>query len=182
MVWVEEALGAGKGGWLGDGLPLSAKMSWAQKEVLLDQTESPHLSTRGTQAMQELRAQWAHLRKGAHLLYQPSGSGALQWITFGGYAANHAVASVIGSGGVATDTEITFPHEQGPVNLIERLRNLAAGKVLEAASVPDQLLGGMKFSECLPIEDAIRTLHERLYRLEEIRALLSLPTVTVSEG
>jgi ATP-dependent Lhr-like helicase len=181
MVWVEEATGAGKGGWLGDGLPLSAKMGQAQKEVLMDQTESPHLSSRGTHTMKKLRGGWAHLRKEAHVLYQPPGGGALQWITFGGYAANQAVASVIGNEGVATDTEITFPHGQGPVNLIERLRNLAVGKVLEAASVPDQLLEGMKFSECLPMDDAIRTLHERLYRLEEITALLNLPTVMVSE-
>ena len=108
--------------------------------------------------------------------------GALQWITFGGYAANHSVASVIGCGGVATDTEITFPYEQGPVNVMERLGSLVAERVLEAALIPDQMLEGMKFSECLPKEDAIRTLHQRLYRLEEIRALLSLPTVTVSEG
>jgi hypothetical protein len=132
--------------------------------------------------MQELREGWAHLRKEAHVLFQPPWGGALQWITtFGGYAANQAVASVIGGEGVATDTDITFPGEQGPVNLMERLRGLVAEKVLEAALIPDQMLEGMKLSGCLPMDDAIRTLHERLYRLEEITAILNLPTVMVSE-
>ncbi len=182
IVWVEEVKEPGKGGWLGDGLPLSARMSVAQKTVLLSRDEPSHLSERAVAAMRELRTNWEHLREGAHVLYNSSAKSARQWITFGGFAANQAVASVVNPGAVATEADVTFQNAPALDDLLQRLRSLSAPEVLGVAVVPEDLIKGMKFSECLPPEDAARTLHQRLFRLDEIEDLLSLPTVSVTES
>jgi ATP-dependent Lhr-like helicase len=181
-VWVEEAREPGKGGWLGDGLPLSAKMTMAQKKVLMADNEPDYLSQRAKTALRELRADWQFLREDAHIMSVDADRSRTKWITFGGYAANLAVAEAVHGSSNSGETEVTFEEAPAAETLLERLSQLHAEAVLNAATVPQDLIDGLKFSECLPLDDAFQTIHQRMFRLAEIEDVLRLPTVLVVEG
>jgi ATP-dependent helicase Lhr and Lhr-like helicase len=181
---VEASEETGRSRWRGAGPTLEFPLCQTMRLVLAGEEDSPRWSRRAQARLAELRQEhpWVHAG-GPSLLLRPSARA--EWWTFAGTRANATLAGElfrVGGGRVDHDAlTIQVDGTEGPLAIEKAVRELGSRDPASMApSIAEEALEGLKFSECLPDELALRALAARLQATVGVRAVLSQPLRVVS--
>ena len=183
---VEPTTDAGRGAWIGGGLGTSHHIAGAIKQVLVSDTSAPTLSSRARSALEQIRAQFAHVQKDGHTLLVSPATNRATWFTFAGGVINDLLgahfAAVSGVSAHADDLGLTFSAAGEIAHLEKSIAALSVDEIETHASFDDEAVEALKFSECLPPRLRQAVLKKRLLKPDVLERLLAFPTRTVYEG
>ncbi|BCO59622.1 DEAD/DEAH box helicase [Mycobacterium intracellulare subsp. intracellulare] len=164
--------------WVGDAAPLSFSIVRAEREVVLGVDPDVAISERAIKALEEVRGNHDVEVSADGFVVLREGDG-VHWWTWAGARANATL--IAGLPGIAEDA-------QRPDNFRIRLRGIEAAENLLGAlkelnwddvlpSVSPAATAGLKFSEVLPPDLAVRTIAERLADHDGAQAVAGEPLV-----
>ena len=167
----------GRSRWKGEGQWLSYQLCQTIRSLLESDEERSHWTKRARAQFEEVRESFVWLRAGSSTLV-PNPRGGVSWWTFGGGAANAALAARIeDANGIDRATFDNFAvHVKSDVSVekvaevIDQLRSLDVTEI--APQISDAALEGLKFSDCLPPERARAVLEWRLADAEALSEIL----------
>jgi ATP-dependent helicase Lhr and Lhr-like helicase len=147
------------------------------RHLLADDEVSPRWSRRAQSRMAELREEHSFLKKGGSTLLYRSPSVA-EWWTFGGTKANATLAGELSrKSRCHVDHDpftITVERNDGHPAIEETVQEfLSRDPASLTPSVEEAAIGGLKFSQCLPMELALAMLTARLRDTAAVRTVLS---------
>jgi ATP-dependent Lhr-like helicase len=162
--WVEPAKSKGRSRWVGAGQPWSAELSESVRAVVCG--ADPDGVTRTQRAKDQLaftRAEFTWARVAVTSVVESDGSA--RWWTWAGQRANAALSDALGdlrddSRGDNLMVGID-PYRGTLANIREQLRDLDPSE-LPVPSAAAEFADGMKFSDCLPTDIALRVAAARL--------------------
>jgi len=160
---VEPAAEKGRSRWKGSHRPWSLPLCHAIRDVIAGTTTPPHLSRRAQRALTQIRADHDWVAPGATAARR-DGADYVEWWTFAGRAANRSLQAWLGP---AAD------QSREPGNLSVRLADSTApagvrvlameGRAAGRFPLPDDdAVRGLKFSDCLPPDLALRAIAARM--------------------
>jgi ATP-dependent Lhr-like helicase len=152
--FVIPATGRGKSQWLGGGMGMSYRLSWAIHGVLTDADVSPRWFNRARQTIESLRGEYAFLHAGEDVVLQYKQMIETRWFTFAGGVINTALADAIRACGVnevsSSDFLIKITETTGGRSLVDRIRQKTGDQIISFFIVSDEFMEKLKFYECLP--------------------------------
>lgn len=166
IAYVEASKEKGRSRWKGKGQALSFRLCQAIKYILAIEDEQEYWSNRTRQQMKVIRSEFPWLDHDGTPIVQ-SHDGATEWWTFAGIAANATLAYELSQ---ATKSQVTYD------NLSVTFRSQVSTEAIEQAlrtletldvrtmlpAVEEKAIDGLKFSECLPHDLAVRVVESRL--------------------
>jgi ATP-dependent Lhr-like helicase len=181
---VEPSEDKGRSRWKGTGQVLGFPLCQAIKRVLADDESRPCWSQRAQDQIRQLRDDFSWLTpEGSVVIANKSGDH--EWWTFAGQRVNGCLAPALSQ---ATKSQATFDsfalHFQQHVSMrdvekaIDQIRSGSAAELMPA--VDERAVQGLKFSECLPTEMAMRVLQMRARDEDATRHVLRDPVGFVS--
>lgn len=162
--------------WFGTAQPLGAVVCRSIREVLAGE-DPPQvtLSKRAIAQLDELRHAHSWVRSGATTLVRDE-KGRLRWWTFAGLLANAWLGTALPSLRTEVSARDNLTITLDPSVTLDALREAASAADLDEVSLSDavvpEAIDGLKFSECLPREMAIRVVSARLDDRRNARAAL----------
>lgn len=162
-VWVEPTEGAGRTRWAGQGGALSAQVSRAVRDVLVDSSPiADALSARAVDKLAEVSNEHAWARPVTTTVVRDAVRERSRWWTFAGGRANRDLANVLDAAGVETgavdDLTIGLDEHPAPSRLELALADGVAGG---ESPVDPKRLASIKFSACVPAGDLARMVAAR---------------------
>ncbi|MGE3313100.1 MAG: DEAD/DEAH box helicase [Limisphaerales bacterium] len=180
---VEPDIGTGRTRWFGDAGGLGFRLCQRMQEVLEEDRSIQGLSRRATEALQQLRAEYAWAARDATVLRVAGDGAGTEWWTFGGLQANRVLLAglagiVDGLGGV-DDFAVHSPLSVGEV--LERIQRLDPavsqwGKI----ELDEDSEKALKFAELLPERLRHEVLMSRWVPEDVVAAILKRRRVVVS--
>ncbi len=167
----------GRSRWKGEGQWLSFRLCQAIRGLLESDEEKARWSKRARAQFEEVRDAFTWLRPDGPVVV-PNPRGGVTWWTFGGGAANAALAATmettVGIERGSFDNFAVHVKSDVPVEAlgeaIEKLRSLDIAEIVPR--ITDEALERLKFSECLPPDRAVGVLRRRLVDREALFAIL----------
>jgi ATP-dependent Lhr-like helicase len=177
MAYVEATDAKGRTRWSGGDQGLGFRLSQAIKRILATEVVADSWSRRATERLTEIRHEYAWLNTDSSVAIQ-SGGGETEWWTFGGTQANATLARQLSEqahGKVDHDSfKLTIESSIKLQDVEEALKVLNQQDVeLMYPTVDEDAIGGLKFSECLPIKLATEMLECRLQDAAATRFILN---------
>jgi ATP-dependent Lhr-like helicase len=174
IAYVEATAMEGKSRWQGEAQALGYELCQSMKAVLVEDSERELWSRRTRERLAELRAKFEWLEENGSVVLTTA-NGTITWWTFGGIKANAMLASEFGN--VQRDNlSLSFSSKLVPREIESRITELRVGDVKEMRPpIEEDSICGLKFSECLPSELAVRLLQNRLSDPQGIRSVLKAP-------
>lgn len=164
--YVEPTDAKGRTRWMGEGQGLSFQMSQKIKHILATEDNSDEWSRRSTDRIGEIRYEYPWLQSNSSVAVQAGGD-EVEWWTFGGIRANATLARQL-----SDETKQPVKHNSFTLkfHLSLKLQDAETAinsiKTREVAemypAIDEAAIDGLKFSECLPDDLAIRMLERRL--------------------
>ncbi|WP_029008654.1 DEAD/DEAH box helicase [Azospirillum halopraeferens] len=162
LVTVEPSGEAGRSRWMGGARSLDVALCRAMERVAVGDVIPARLSKRGEACLASLREGYAFC-DGTSLPLVSGGNGRTRWWTFAGGRANAMLAQALAAAGLTTrghdDLSIQTDTADAPA-VRDALATIDPAR-LEAAADAD-LLGELKFAQCLPDDMALAVLSQRL--------------------
>lgn len=166
IAYVDASEGTGRSRWKGQGQTLSFRLSQAIKQVLALSDERESWSNRARQRMATIRSEFAWLEPEGTVLVRGD-QGPMEWWTFAGFAANATLANELAQ---ATKSRVTydsfhlaFEPQVSASTMAHALHMLGTRDVRTMRpAIDEKAIAGLKFSQCLPHELAVRALEARL--------------------
>lgn len=165
QAFVEPTEQKGRSRWKGQGAGLGYKMSQAILQVLTDTRNREFWSSRAIEQIQRSRSECPWLSRCETVVIPDAGK--LEWWTFAGERANstlaYAMSQITGTQVVHDSFSLTFEGALQFTELSEAMENLRRYDIGTLKTpVEDKAIDGLKFSECLPAEYALKMLASRL--------------------
>jgi ATP-dependent Lhr-like helicase len=165
QAFVEPTEQKGRSRWKGQGAGLGYKMSQAILHILTDTRNREFWSSRAIEQIQGSRSECPWLSRNETVVI-PEG-GKLEWWTFAGERGNstlaYALSQLTRSHVVHDSFSLTFENAVHFTELTEAMENLHRYDIGTLKTpVDDKAIDGLKFSECLPTEYALKMLESRL--------------------
>lgn len=174
-VFVEPTEAEGGAKWMGEASGLGFSICQSMKEVLLSEKDLQFLSNRAKQRLISIQAEfpWLDDAEDTYIL----GGKRTEWWTFGGATANASICSglqeVVGDHVRHDDLRILFPDHctlSDAELAIEKMTRRPASE-LKPLVEPDAI-DGLKFSDILPTEYAVRVIQSRLVDHSAVETIL----------
>ncbi len=161
---VEPDGSGGKTRWMGGSPGLSFKLAQSIQQVAVDETTPSHLSKRATEALKEIRDEFAWVRPDHTHLLPAKESGRTEWCTFAGQQINdtladllrHRCAIVAEADSLTIQLRVDVKQAR---ECVEKLRGLADSEI--TIQVDPEAESAFKFAEILPDELRRRLKNER---------------------
>ena len=184
-VFVEPTDEQGKSRWHGGSRNLSYPLARAHHDVAAGALPaSIMVSRRAQDALAAIREKHRFASPGNRTYVVRDGSGAPQWWTFAGSAANSALArglaALVDDTKSVGDLRITLKPHLGGDDIRKTLDENGASLVAERPAIEKEALDGLKFAAAVPTELATETLAERLKDVAGIQAVLASPIQDIS--
>jgi ATP-dependent Lhr-like helicase len=179
VAYVEASQEKGRSRWKGKGQALSFRLCQAIKQILATDDEREYWSNRARQQMTSVRSESAWLEPDGTALVRDD-NGTTEWWTFAGLAANatlgNELAQVTKSRVMYDSFSITF-ESQVSANMIEEALHVLETRNVSTMrpAVEEKAINGLKFSQCLPHDLAVRALEARLCNPSAVIYTLSQP-------
>ena len=164
--YVEPTDAKGRTRWMGEGQGLSFQMSQKIKHILATEDNSDGWSRRSTDRIGEIRYEYPWLQSDSSVAVQASGA-EVEWWTFGGIRANATLARQL-----SDETNQPVKHNSFTLKFHASLKLQDAEAAINTIktrdvaemypAIDEAAIDGLKFSECLPVDLAIRMLERRL--------------------
>jgi ATP-dependent Lhr-like helicase len=182
IAYVEPAKALGKSRWPGTGQPLHYELCQAIRRILTGTDPTGTVSVRARSQLEAVRADYSWLASDRTVVLRDASG--LAWWTFGGLRANAALADFFRRRGLDTakadNFRIHFGSSVATTDLENHLHELTRTAVESFRSpVEETTIEGLKFSQCLPRETAVKELQERLTDRPAITSVLAEPVVFV---
>jgi ATP-dependent Lhr-like helicase len=175
----------GRSRWAGTGQPIRYELCQGMRDVLLGCELDATVSKRAAERLEDLRQDFAWLQKG-HTAVVRRSDGHMKWWTFGGLHANSALAAWLRerSGHAVTSNNLSITVASGVGStrlegLLHELREVPPETMLPQVS--DDALDGLKFTACLPKDQARSVLQMRMMDVPSVRRVQLEPVRYVSE-
>jgi ATP-dependent Lhr-like helicase len=177
--WVEPAEAPGKSRWLGGGPPLHFRLAQAMGKVLVYGIEDHLLSTRARQSLAEMREEFSWVSDDHTTLVVEPAKGRARWWTFAGDRYNASVAERLLAADLKCSTDglgLGFPIQATDPIQRTRTEELLHQIRLEPTRyqpgrMDTEILGELKFFECLPHSLQSQTAAARLAPTDEAVSL-----------
>lgn len=177
IAYVEPAQQEGRSLWLGSGAPLSFAVCQSIRDALVDPTNVPGLTRRGTDALASAIELFPALAADATTLQQEAPD-KVRWWTFAGLRANAALSERLSEHGLSVTSCDNFGitlRERSTIPVSETLRRLRNEQIDPAPSaLALEALDGLKFSPCVPKDLALAMARSRLADPKSVEAVLDL--------
>lgn len=174
-VFVEPTEAEGGARWMGEASSLGFSICQTMKEVLISQENIPNLSQRAKQRIVSLQDEFPWLDDVGDT-YIVDGK-RTEWWTFAGATANASICSglqeLISDRVRPDDLKILFPDQCGlsdAESAIEKVMQRSANELKPL--VEPTAIDGLKFSDILPEEYAVRVIQSRLVDHSAVEAIL----------
>lgn len=166
-VFVELVESTGRAGWFGLSAGLPPALCDAIRELVLSEEESPLWTTRAKSGMRTLRESFDHLRHTTTGVCQNPDTNFLSWFNFSGAQINQCLKLALEPLTLvewqADDFGLHARQSIQPTELQEALHQLTSSPDwIAQIPVPEPLVDGLKFAECLPRDLALDLLRTRL--------------------
>ncbi len=177
---VEPDGSGGKTRWMGGSPGLSFKLAQSIQQVAADETTPNHLSKRATEALKEIRDEFAWVRAGHTHLLPARERGRTEWWTFAGEQVNNTLAELVRHDcDIGADSDSLTVHLrvdlQSARDCIEKLRSLADSEI--TIQVDPNAESAFKFGELLPPKMHEQLISGRMIDMDRTRWILERPTV-----
>ncbi|MGE0826033.1 MAG: DEAD/DEAH box helicase [Candidatus Binatia bacterium] len=176
---VEASKEKGRSRWKGKGQALSFRLCQAIRHVLAIDDEYEYWSNRTRQQMPSVRSEFAWLEPDGTALVRGDDE-TMEWWTFAGLAANatlgNELAQVMKSRTKFDSFSITF-EPQVSANAIEQALHVLKTRNVSTMrpAAEEKAIEGLKFSQCLPYDLALRALEARLRDPSAVAYILQQP-------
>ncbi len=185
LAYVETVELRGKSRWQGDGQGLSYQFAQQIQAILALNDVRPWWSKRAAERLAEIRFgyPWLHANGTACV----PGTGALEWWTFAGKAANQSLAGalsdLLSERCTSDDLHIRYPLASDMEQFERGIRAIKEMPVADIVPlIDDKAIEGLKFSECLPQLRAIEMLQARLTDLPALQATVNKEVRVLATG
>lgn len=178
--YVEPSDQKGRSRWKGEGRPFGRHLCQAIKRVLAGDDERQWWSRRARRQIARVREEFPWLEAEGSAVVARGGEQEMEWWTFAGAGANATLANeLVGLSGAAVASDslaLRFESRLAPGEFEEALHCLRANDPAAMhPGVDEEAVKGLKFSACLPVEMAVRTLERRLGDSQAVAAALAEP-------
>jgi len=174
--YVEPTDATGRTRWKGEGQGLGFRLSQAIKRILATDADADCWSRRATERIADIRHGYPWLQTDSSVAVQ-TGGGDTEWWTFGGSRANATLARQL-----IRETKNKVDHNSFTLTFDSSLKLQDVEHAVTAVreedvttmypTVDEAAIDGLKFSECLPNDLAIKMLERRLQDTEATRHVL----------
>ena len=175
LAYVIPSQNKGKSRWTSGNIGMPYRICQAIHRVLTDRTVPSLWSQRASERLLSLRADHAFLEPDRDVIVATPQSTEASWYTFAGSIINQALAEAVArETGAATTVHDFWVRIADAARLPLALEHLRQhpGTVTDQFEIPDELVQGLKFNECLPGGLGQELLRERIIHNSQITETL----------
>jgi len=177
QAYVEESMGKGQSRWVGGAPGLGFELAQTVKQVLIASTHDAEWSSRASERLDEIRAEFHWLREDATSVMESNGEA--QWWTFAGEGANACLASgmaaLLRSPATPGSLMISFEPGVSDADVLKAASRLRDVRQVHLPMIDSEAADSVKFFQAVPRELLVTMLRTRLADTPGAKSTLRLP-------